>query len=294
LSLLYAVAAVATSLRQYITRDELIIAVGGDAGAVVSNLNRLLTQRLLTSPTGNQLRVRHSVIAERVVAFYGAEGLLTEPIRGLAFAMAVRTPAGRPGHSRQGRFLSQLINHDWLIRMIWVAGARIVYESIEEQLGWDYHYWLQRGSLEVERGSLGLAQNFLEQARALNANDYMVQTEWAYLAIKRAAKDPNAADARRRVDGALWELESAIAARGEVDSYPYHVMGSQGLRWIHAAELSQTECRELLNRLRSVVREGVRLHPRQRDLQQLASDLDHEYLMTAVDDRADAEDGADH
>jgi len=39
--------------------------------------------------------------------------------------------------------------------------ARDIYEELESILSWDYHYWLQKGSLEVEAGDIRLAENFL-------------------------------------------------------------------------------------------------------------------------------------
>jgi len=39
--------------------------------------------------------------------------------------------------------------------------ARDIYEELESILSWDYHYWLQKGSLQVEAGNIRLAENFL-------------------------------------------------------------------------------------------------------------------------------------
>ena len=48
---------------------------------------------------------------------------------------------------------------------------------LEDVLRTEYHYWLQRGTFEVQFGDLSLATNFLGQAHSLNPNDPLVATE---------------------------------------------------------------------------------------------------------------------
>jgi hypothetical protein len=50
---------------------------------------------------------------------------------------------------------------DFLLRTIGVMSARDFYTRLEALLSSDYHYWLQRGSLEVEVGDVRKAENFL-------------------------------------------------------------------------------------------------------------------------------------
>jgi hypothetical protein len=54
----------------------------------------------------------------------------------------------------------------------------------------DYHLLLQRGSYELDHGSLARATNYLQQARQLGMGDHRVETEWAHLLMKRAIEDP--------------------------------------------------------------------------------------------------------
>ena len=58
--------------------------------------------------------------------------------------------------------------------------------SLETILSWDPHFWLQRGSLEVDFGDLNLAEHFLSMSRSFNPDDVFLQTEWAYLLFKKA------------------------------------------------------------------------------------------------------------
>jgi tetratricopeptide (TPR) repeat protein len=176
------------------------------------------------------------------------------------------------------------MNHDWLIRNLPGdrEGIRAAYDAIEDLVAWDYHYWLQRGSFEVEIGDSQAAQNFLEQARSLAPDDYKVQTEWGYMIIKRAAQNPAAPQARDRVEEAFIELEDAILRRGDQDSYPAHVMGSQGLAWVRQALLTRDEKLGVLARLRGVVDTALEYHPASGDLRQLSQDLKQEYLLVGA------------
>ena len=159
---------------------------------------------------------------------------------------------------------------------------RKAYNEVEDLLGWNYHYFLQRGSYEIETGDLELAKNFLEQARAMSSNDYMVQTAWAYMTLKRAAQNPTSMNSNPDAEEAIQQLEEAISARGKTDYYPYHVLGSQGLSWSRRALISTEQKNKLLSRLRWAVNQGITNHPYEAHLKQLGLDIEREYLMTAV------------
>lgn len=281
--LIYATVCVATNLRQSLTRDEVLIAIGDSSNESLANLNSLITQRLLIVSDTFHLRVRHRVVADQALDHFRKNGQLGEPLRGLLFAMASKVHPGLSRRSREWQLLIRVLNHDLLKRLTDDQNAvRQGYEEVETLLSWDYHYWLQRGSFEVEAGDIRLAQNFLEQARSLARDDPMVQTEWSYMMLKRAYQDPSNPAAGDWATAALAELEDAIQQRGRNDSYPYHVMGSQGLGWVRRAVVSDDEKIRMLERLRAVVREGRRLHPSQRDLEQLQGDLEEEYLSMSL------------
>jgi tetratricopeptide (TPR) repeat protein len=220
------------------------------------------------------------------VEYFHSQRQLADPIRALLFAVASGIDRNRYPRDRDGRLLVRMMNHGWLLRHLPANqhAVRAVYDAIEAMLGWDYHYWLQRGSFEVEAGDLQLAQNFLEQARALAPDDYRVQTEWGYMVIKRAVQNAYAPDSRERVEDALAELEDAVIRRGDHDSYPAHVMGSQGLAWVRHGPLSHDEQLILLRRLRHVVDGALERHPSSSDLRQLRRDLEEAYLLAGAVD----------
>ncbi|MBC2933093.1 hypothetical protein [Nocardioides sp. zg-1228] len=180
--------------------------------------------------------------------------------------------------------LRRLINHDRIQRLVDdLDDCRDIYSRLQDRLGWDYHYWLQRGSLEVEKGDLGQAKTYLESARSLvDGVDHIVENEYAYLRLKRASADPLATSALDEANAALADLEEAMRSRGRTDSYPFHVYGAQGLRWARRAPLGPEEKRVLLGRLLDAVREGRKHHPKRDDLRQLEGDLEREYLLSAT------------
>ena len=177
------------------------------------------------------------------------------------------------------------MNHEFMINITSDRETpRKAYALVEDVLGWNYHYYLQRGCYEVEAGDIDLAKNFLDQARAMAPDDYRVRTEWAYMTLKRAASNAASVGAGNRAQEAFEELEDAIESRGRTDPRPYHILGSQGLAWVRRAIIGRDEQARLLSGLLYRVKEGIKHHPRQRDLRQLAEDIEREYLMTTVPD----------
>jgi tetratricopeptide (TPR) repeat protein len=279
----YATVALATSLRTYLTKEEMLLASGEASNETLTIIDQLVVQRLLTFQRGNEIRLRHRVIAEHAVDYYKAQGLLREPLIGLVWTMATKAHPDLPRHSREHKLLRTMMNHSFMMNLTDDRDTpRKAYDLIEDLQSANYHYYLQRGSYEVEIGDLDLAKNLLEQARNLAPTDYMVQTAWAYMTLKRAAMNAASVGASDQAREAFAELEDAIARRGKGDPYPYHVLGSQGLSWVRRAVLSSDEKGTLLGRLLQIVKEGMRYHPRQRELAQLFEDLEREYLSLAV------------
>ncbi len=188
------------------------------------------------------------------------------------------------------RLLVHVLNHKFMIEELGdLDAARGVYGTVEGILQGSSHFWLQRGSLEVEVGDLDMAENFLDQARGLARDDPMVQTEWAYMALKRASEDAATGRPgwRERADDAIGELKDAIVQRGSQDSYPFHVLGSQGLRYVRRAPLTPRQKETLLREFLGVVEHGIELHRGAEDLPQLRHDLEREYLLLSVGEEAD-------
>ena len=179
--------------------------------------------------------------------------------------------------------LRAVLNHEFLARTIYPEPAKNLYASLEQLLSWDSHYWLQRGSLEVEFGSIALAENFPSQARGLAPDDPFVDTEWAYLLFRKAIDNPRAAEALTYAGDAMAMLEGLIDRPGYIDSYPYHVLGSQGLAWARRAVMGRAERGRLLTQILRRLEQAKTLFPHMAEIAQLYTDVRREYLMTAVE-----------
>lgn len=280
-ALVYSIVSMATNLKEYVTKDELLIAIGSATNVELNDIEQLLQQRLLVEQSG-EIRVRHRYIADRAVDYFHAEGQVGEALRGLMFAMASKARPESGRHSRDKRFLIKVLNHDLWLKLGDVGTARAAYEDVQTSLSWDHHFWLQRGSLEVEVGDLHRAENFLDQARGLARDDPFVETEWAYMNFKRAAKDASAPGSDERAAEAIEVLEDAISRRGRSDPYPFHVLASQGLSWVRRAPMPRERRIELLAHIRELLRQGVRWHPYREELKGLYKDVDEAYLSMAI------------
>jgi len=285
----YGMAAIATADNQCVTQSELLLGLGvlGFSGASNRAMNdvRRLASRDLLIHSGRGWQVRHRWIAEKSLEFFKDNGLIHKAVLGITYALASEIDPAGSRHSRERRLLRRWINHDRLKNQTGdVDQCREIYSALQDMLGWEYHYWLQRGSLEVESGDLGQAKNFLESARSLVPHtDFRIENEYAYLTLKRAAQNPHAPESRAEAAAALEDLKVSMESRGKTDTYPFHVFGSQGLGWARRGPLSPAEKRDLLFDLRDWVRKGQALHPKSPDLRRLTDDLEREYLSLATD-----------
>jgi hypothetical protein len=286
---IYGSIALATSVRAGLTRQEVLLSAGEASHDNLAVLQELIDRRIVVKKR-DLLAARHRLIADHVVKHLKREGHLAETVRGVAFALSASVSAENR-HSRPMSLLIRILNHDWLIENLhgeWDS-IRAIYDHVERTLGWDPHYWLQRGSFELERGDLRAAETFLESARSMAPDDYRVQTEWGYLQLRRASENPAEAGNVQLALEALDELEDAIARRGDSDPYPFHVMGSAGLEFIESAPLGRDESLRLLGRIRQVVEDGRRRHRDDKALGQLASKLERLFLtIGAVEDESHA------
>ncbi len=279
--LIYAIVAIATDLRAYLLKDEILMASEDLSNTSLYALDRLAARRLIAQERG-RYTLRHRRIAELVVARLRNSAEMLAPYRGLLRAVATRYRS-RGTRSREMRLFTALLSHTRIGHTFAIDDARSLYQDLEPACADDYHYWLQRGSFEVQFGSLSLARMALAQAKVGDgARDHRVHTEWAYYLLKSAWKNPTATDALERVAEAKQILIDYIQGYGDRDPYPWHVYGSQVLGWIRVASLSDDECAAELRAVLDVVRDGNAKHPGYADLRTLLQDLEHDLLMLSV------------
>ncbi len=275
---LYAIAAVATALRFGMTRDELLLAIDDTSAATLGSIDALQRRHLLVPLPNGELRVRHRTIADVLMKALAEDGRLADVVTGLAIAAASKVGSTTRRNHRHFRRLRTIINHDWLAYNIGVSGSKELFEELEPFLNWDHHYWLQRGSFELEHGDLQLAENFLSQAFSLEPDDGLVKTEYGYLQLRLAVNEPSSGESRRLLEDGFELLREAIASRNGSDPHQYHILGKQGLEWLRRGDVSLVERRQLLDELVTLVEAGRRDHPRDDRLRQLLVDVQNARL----------------
>ena len=158
----YAILATASAQRFGLSRDEILIACGQRSNTALNALDHLIRRHVVSTRPDGTVWARHRHIAEIVRDELAKRGQLTAPVAGLALLAASKVSSNTVRSARPWRMLRAFINHDFLMRIGGLPYARNLYGSLQSPLGWDYQFWLQRGSLEVEFGELPLAELFLK------------------------------------------------------------------------------------------------------------------------------------
>lgn len=280
---LYAIICFVHSQRFSLDREELLTATNSHDNKTLNELELLVKRGLVTRYNlYSGYKARHRVVAERVVNSQEFRSNAYMIVEGICAAFATRLSDDANRTSRNWRRLIKFINHEFILLFCSVEDGRSVYQNVEGLLHWDYHYWLQRGALEVEEGDLNLATNYLGQARSLAPYDQYVETEWAYLLMKKAAQWPKHTDAREWFREGFSTLKSLTESRGTKDPHPYHILGSQTISWSRSAQLSILEIRGLLGETVDILEKGRKQHPRRQELRKLYEDVKREWLNTVV------------
>ena len=279
---IYATVSLATRHGYPLDRDEIVQAVPRAMNVQLSAINRLRDLGLLLDqPRTGGLRVRHRIVAEHMIEFLRVQGQLAGIVEALGrFAATIADIRYR--QNREYRLCRSLM-HNELVKRTLERDARVraFYDEIEADLADDYHFWLQRGSFEVKHGALELAKHFLDQARALDPDDALVANEYAYWQFKKANVDQLSDEAEELVRCATDTLLQLIGA-SRASSYPYHVLGSQGLRWSRRPTLGSHERASYLRGLIAHVQNGVKRFPQSEMLRGILDALKEEHLLIAV------------
>lgn len=281
--LVYAMICLVHSHRHDLGQDELLLATGRPDNETLDAMNTLVRRHLVVRQDAYRgYKARHRMIADELVTAAEFRPYYAELLRGLAFAFATQVRPEMDRYARPWKKLIRFISHAYIRRVVSLEDGRACYADLEGLLSWDFHYWLQRGSLEVEDGDLDLASRFLDQARSLAPTERNVETEYAYFLTKKAARNPENPSSHEWFNEGRQSLEEQIQLSGKYDPYPYHVLGTQGLAWARRGNLTKLEKRELLGQLLQKLREGVAAHPRAEEVKTIRSDVEKEWLLTAV------------
>ncbi len=226
-------------------------------------IEELARSKYLVRGEVGALYCRHRTIADQVVG---------SVLKGMpdSLAMAVRLPlkfyAGQARHIRDlddpyRRIMIRLLNHTMMRKLgLGPVHVRAIYDSVLDELGDDFHYWLQRGEYELERGDLGVAQNHLESARGCpgGADDFKVSTAWGAIRLSRSAQRPEDNELRTKALEAVDVLELVTVKHGGATPHTFAVLSKRGTEWLEAVQplLTTHELSELARRITDVTEKG--------------------------------------
>ena len=280
---LYAIVCLVHSQRFSLNLDELLTAANANDNKTLNELEELVTRNLVGRKDRHSgYRTRHRVVAERVVNSPDFRSISPVVIEGVCVALATHFRPGEGRMNRNWRRFIRFINHEFILLFCSVDDGRKMYRSVEGLLRDDYHYWLQRGSLEVQEGDLTLATNHIGQARSMVEDDPLIEAEWSYLLMKKAAQWPGHTEAEEWFSEGYGILKGLVESRGSFDPYPYHILGSQTISWVGSAKLTDMDRGTLLREVLGILEEGVARHPNRKELRSLHEDVKEAWLSTAV------------
>jgi hypothetical protein len=98
--------------------------------------------------------------------------------------------------------------------------------------------------------------------------------------MRKAWEAPQDVHSEEILNTGMSELEAVIENSGDASEYPYHVLGTQGLKWARRAIFQNEVKRAFLQKLLDTVERGLRHHHDAENLLVLRNDLKKEILMT--------------
>ena len=265
----YAIVAIATAYGFSLSQDQILLGVGDLSNETLQAVQNLTRRLLVLEYPGGKLRVRHRVVGERVVRYLISNGSIGDPLLSITIALAVGQGPRSSRQTKAYRALRRLMNHDWLRRALRDGPARDFLMELEPYMAWDHHYWLQRGSLELEIGDRSLAENFLNQAAGIEPNDLSVRTELGYLKLRIAVAEPDAVQSKKFLEDGLGDLEWVMSRRSHFDPHQYDIFGRMILKWTERDETLDSDRDVFLQRAFDTVQRGRENHPRDNRLREL-------------------------
>jgi hypothetical protein len=157
--------------------------------------------------------------------------------------------------------LVRLLNHTYIISLgLSITQIREIYDSVEATLEHDFHYWLQRGAFEVERGDPSYALHNLQSAMTTNGGErhFKVLTEFAMLRFQ-VAGDGTDSDSILLCTSAFEDLLSVIGTQGLNTPHSIALLAKQGVPWLAGTSIPRSSKLPLAERASTLLEVGRRL-----------------------------------
>lgn len=260
--LVYGVLAVATAERESMTQDQILEAVDADPTLVWKAFNRILNSRLIQRVSvGQRYEVRHRLIAETVRSHLRVSGQLATVVEGVLRAFAVSAVDLTDNSHPDRRGMIRVLNHSYLRKLrLSTLEIRSIYGAVEDILDSDFHYWLQRGSFEVETKNYDQALHALTAAMTTpgGEDDPRVLTEFAYLRLELGQSHPSVETTTLALD-AVEDLRKVILRSGESSPHTFVVLAREGVAWLVSTEIGESRRKELAHDIEGLLKLGARL-----------------------------------
>ncbi|MGK5551625.1 hypothetical protein ACSNOI_08415 [Actinomadura kijaniata] len=248
-----------------IEQGDLIQVVSHDAprADTLKAISALVDQRLLIRTPDDSLRCRQKTFADTVVEsiLKGQLDYLEEIIRSLLIFYAQRGGHITRNDHPHRMVMIRLLNHEMMKRTaLSYSSVRSIYDSVHNLLSGDFHYWLQRGQFELERGDLSIAANHLQSATGCIGGefDHLVQTTSSSIRLRKATKNPKDVAALTEARTALNDLERIAKNKGANSPHTFAVMVRDGYNWLNACQqvVSKDDFLDLGNQILDICQLG--------------------------------------
>lgn len=282
--ILYLCTALATDAGYRLQKQEFMGCSQVEPAETLHLLERTLLDIVLrTGPSEDLLLLRHRQIAEYMVERAAPRPILREAYIRLLTVLAEEV-TGKDTRSRTFRLYRDLINHHTIFTRFTrdVEEARSIYDSIPVAFDTDAQFWLQYGSLELEAGSLDLAESYLRSADSLHPGNRYIRNAIGNLLLKKAIVAPAKQDALQYREEGSRLLLGAPEELNQRDFYTYLIYMTQRLNWLRTWAETYEERKLDLEHLRGIAAQGCKTYPRSRDLSQLKDEVEREYFSLAV------------
>lgn len=220
--------------------NDLLQTVGKSSnfGLFANAVENLIADRKLAVRMDGGLLARHRAIADAVVKSVPAQEIASFVTRMLSL-YASRAAGIRDQSNPDRRSMVYLLSHTRMRRLkLSPASVRDVYKSVQSLLKADFHFWLQRGSFEVEHGDLDLAESYLASARGCEGGgvDRLVTTEWGFMRFRKAIRSPGSDELCVKAMEALSQLMNVARTAGSSSPHTFTVIIRHGTDWLSSAQ----------------------------------------------------------
>ncbi|MEV5818057.1 AAA family ATPase [Micromonospora haikouensis] len=244
-------------------------------GDSLAHISKLVESRLIVRDEMG-LRVRHRAIADAVVRSL-SNSRVAEMVGIMLFFYAGRAAHIRDASHPDRRQLIHLLSHSHMVDLkLEPKLVRPIYEKVQALLAKDFHFWLQRGAYEVERGDLDLADSYLESARACDGGDrdFKVITEWGFMRLSKARRNADDRSVQSKAIVAVGELERIVRREGARSPHTFTILVRHGTEWLRESRvLGDAERRKLALRIQDVLHLGMEVVRDNRDFRRAANEM---------------------